>query len=239
MSANAVHELTPDDARQRLVDRLTDQGRITRPDVAAAFAVVPRHLFAPSGTNLQAAYADNVVVTQRGPDGTTTSSISAPWLQAYMLEQAQLRPGARVLEIGSGGYNAALAAELVGPTGTVVSIDIDPVIVANAGAALTAAGYPQVAVVCGDGEYGYEPGGRYDAVIVTANATDIPPAWVRQLTPWGRLIVPLRTRGHTRCLTLTRRGDHLVATAAAQCGFVALCRIRHNGTYADLVVMPT
>jgi hypothetical protein len=67
-----------------------------------------------------------------------------------------------------------------------------------------------------------EPGGPYDEVIVTVNATDVRLSWVRQLTPSGRLVVPLRVRGHTRCLMLDRRGDHLVATAAAQCGFVAM-----------------
>jgi protein-L-isoaspartate(D-aspartate) O-methyltransferase len=86
-----------------------------------------------------------------------------------MLEAAGLEPGDRVLEIGSGGYDAALAAELVGPAGRVVSVDIDPEIVANARTALATAGYPQVEVVCADGEYGHEPGAAYDAVVVTVN----------------------------------------------------------------------
>lgn len=188
----------------------------------AAFAAVPRHQFAPAGTSLVAAYADDTVITQRGPDGRTSSSISAPWLQAYMLEQAQLQPGGRVLEIGSGGYNAALLAELVGPHGTVVSVDIDPRVVTHAAAALTTAGYPQVRVVQTDGEYGHTEGGSWDAVLVTVEASDIPPAWSDQLAPGGRLVVPLRMRGHTRCLTLTRKEDHLVARASLQCGFVPI-----------------
>lgn len=140
------------------------------------------------------------------------------WLQAYMLEQAVLRPGSRVLEIGSGGYNAALIAEVVGPAGTVVSIDIDADVVANARAALARAGHPQVQVVHGDGELGHAVGGPYDAVIVTVNASDIPPAWTEQLAPGGLLVAPVRMRANTRCLTLQRRGDHLAATAALQCG---------------------
>ncbi|WP_275416460.1 hypothetical protein [Actinoplanes xinjiangensis] len=66
----------------------------------------------------------------------------------------------------------------------------------------------------------------------------MPPTWIAQLALEGRIVVPLRMRTLTRCLTLQRRGDHLVATTALQCGFVPLCRSRHNGTYADLVVMP-
>ncbi|GIF01536.1 methyltransferase domain-containing protein [Paractinoplanes rishiriensis] len=93
------------------------------------------------------------------------------WLQAYMLEAARLRLGSRVLEIGSGGYNAALLTEVVGPTGTVVSVDIDEDVVDNARRALAQAGYPQVRVEHADGDNGYADGGRYDAVIVTVETS--------------------------------------------------------------------
>ena len=220
--SNVAEELTPDTARQQLVDQLMAKGRLTRPEVAAAFLAVPRHEFAPAGTGVEAAYADDVVVTKKNAVGATSSSISAPWLQAYMIETAQLRPGSRVLEIGSGGYNAALLAEVVGPGGTVVSVDIDADVVANTRAALDRAGYSQVRTVLVDGEHGDGANGSYDAVIVTVEASDIPLAWTEQLAPAGVLVVPLRMRGHTRCLTLHPAGDHLEATASLQCGFVAM-----------------
>lgn len=144
------------------------------------------------------------------------------WLQAYMLETARLRPDARVLEIGSGGYNAALIVEIVGDTGVVVGVDIDADIVANARAGLDRAGYPQVQVVHADGEHGHPGGAPYDAVIVTVEASDVPPAWTDQLAPEGTLVVPLRLRGNVRCLTLRRCDDHLVAAASLQCGFVSM-----------------
>ncbi|MFE7872706.1 hypothetical protein ACFUYE_20455 [Micromonospora humida] len=85
--------------------------------VAVAFSVVPRHLFAP-GEPLDMVYDSNTpLVTKTGPDGKALSSVSAAHIQAVMLEQAGIEPGMRVLEIGSGGYNAALIAELVGPLG--------------------------------------------------------------------------------------------------------------------------
>lgn len=212
-------DLTPADARQRLVAMLTAKGWISTPQVARAFATVPRHLFAPAGTSMRAAYADDVVITKRDPYGRATSSISAPWLQAHMIEAAQLGPGSRVLEIGSGGCQAALLAEI---GALVTSIDIDPDVIDNARAALTRAGYPDVRLAVADAEAGYPGRGPYDAIIVSVEAGDVPPSWIQQLAPDGVIVVPLRIRGHTRCLTLRRQGDHLAATTALQCGFVAM-----------------
>ncbi|MFC0567512.1 methyltransferase, FxLD system [Plantactinospora siamensis] len=217
--------------RQRLAEQLTGKGLLAQPEVAAAFRAVPRHLFAPPGTSLEAAYADEALVTKRDADGKATSSISAPWLQAYMVQTAGLRPGARVLEIGSGGYNAALVAEIVGPTGAVTSIDIDTDVVGHARAALTRAGYLHVQVFPADAEHGYPARAPYDAIIVTVEANDIPPAWTAQLAPGGVLVVPLRIRANTRCLTLRRQDDHLTATAALQCGFVPMQGHGHSPTH--------
>src|SRR6187455_2945845 len=114
-----------DRARARLVDGMRDSGRLCSPAVEAAFRTVPRHLFLP-GVPLARAYADEAVATQ-AVDGVTTSSASQPSMMAIMLAQLDLCPGHRVLEIGAGtGYNAALMARLVGPSGKVVSVDIDP-----------------------------------------------------------------------------------------------------------------
>ncbi|MEU1812743.1 methyltransferase, FxLD system [Micromonospora aurantiaca (nom. illeg.)] len=222
MAGSVLDTSSADEARARLADRLLAGRRITSPAVEAAFRRVPRHLFATDGISVDVAYADDVVITRRGPDGRATSSISAPWLQAYTLEQAGLRPGARVLEIGSGGYNAALIADVVGPDGTVVTVDIDADVTDRARTGLDRAGYRQVTVVHGDGEYGHQPDAPYDAIIVTVETPEVAPAWLDQLAPAGALLVPLRIRGMTRCLTLRRHEDHLLATAALQCGFVPM-----------------
>ncbi|WP_433221609.1 hypothetical protein ACQP00_21125 [Dactylosporangium sp. CS-047395] len=71
---------TADSLRARLADVLLAAGAITTPAVERAVRTVPREAFFPDGIDLAAAYADDVVVTKRGPDGAAVSSVSAPWL---------------------------------------------------------------------------------------------------------------------------------------------------------------
>src|SRR2546428_12794983 len=100
---------------QALVDSLKASGCIRTPLVEAAFRAVPRHLFLP-GTPLDLVYSDEAIPTKRF-DGATVSSSSQPAIMAFMLEQLQLEPGHRVLEVGAGtGYNAALMGHIVGET---------------------------------------------------------------------------------------------------------------------------
>lgn len=190
-------------------------------EVEAALRTVPRHLFAP-GVPLDKAYANASIVTKRNERGVGISAVSAPWLQARMLGQLQVAPGQRVLEIGSGGYNAALLQELVGPDGSVTTIDIDQEIADRARACLATAGYRDVRVVCGDGEFGAAQYGPFDRIIVTVGTWDIPPAWVEQLADDGRLVVPLRTKGLNRSWILEHADGHLVGRDPQSCGFVPM-----------------
>lgn len=208
--------------REAMVAELRELGAIQSERVAAAIGTVPRHLFVP-GEPLDMAYAPTrAIVTKRNEHGAATSSLSEAHIQAVMLEQAQLEPGMTVLEIGTGGYNAALIAELVGDTGKVISVDIDPDIVDRARDCLTAAGYDQVIVVLADAENGVPDHAPYDRVIVTAGAWDIPPAWSHQLADGGRIVVPLRMRGLTRSVTFEQDGKHLVSRDYRLCGFVPM-----------------
>ncbi|MGH3832644.1 MAG: methyltransferase domain-containing protein [Pseudonocardiaceae bacterium] len=162
--------------REAMVRELREPGWIRSDRVAEAFRAVPRHLFAP-GTPLEIAYATHdSVVTKSNEQGKATSVVSAPYIQAMMMEQAGISPGMRVLEIGSGGYNAALIAELVGEAGQVTTVDIDSDVVDRARSCLAAAGYHKVNVVMADAEGGVPEHAPYDRVIVTVGAWDIPPA---------------------------------------------------------------
>ncbi|TDC02235.1 methyltransferase, FxLD system [Micromonospora fluostatini] len=221
-----------DALRQVLVEELLAAGSITAPEVAAAFRAVPRHLFAPE-VPLEQAYANDVVRTKHDERGVTISSVSAPWLQAVMLEQARITPGMRCLEIGSGGYNAALMAELVGPGGEVTTVDIDADVTDRARRFLDTAGYGRVNVVLADADGGVPQHAPYDRIIVTVGVWDVPPAWWDQLSDDGRIVVPLRMRGLSRSLALVREGDHLVSVDHEMAGFVA---VQGAGAHAERLV---
>jgi protein-L-isoaspartate(D-aspartate) O-methyltransferase len=210
--------------RQAMADRLVEDGRMDAGNaIDAAFRHVPRHRFLP-GIALEDAYdTDQAPVTKRAPGGAATSSVSAPWLQALMLRDTALSPGNTVIEIGSGGYNAALAQDVVGPHGTVISVDIDPFVTDRARRFLADTGYHQVRVHLGDGESApahLTATASVDAIIVAVEARDIPPAWIGQLAEGGRLVVPLRIHGYTWSIPFTKRDGVLVANTYTVCGFV-------------------
>ena len=224
---STTDEAQADELRAAMVDRIAALherlGLVLAPSVRQALLTVPRHLFAEGDADLEAAYKDqNAIVTKRNDRGLALSSLSAPWLQALMIRQAALEPGLRVLEIGSGGYNAALLREVVGDSGQVVTVDIDPEVTDRATRTLTAAGYRDIEVINADAEYPVTPATTFDAIIVTVGAWDLPPAWSAQLAPEGRLVVPLRTHGITRSWTLEHRSGGLASVDQLMCGFVPM-----------------
>ena len=224
---STTDEAHADELRAAMVDRIAAQherlGLALDTEVRRALLTVPRHLFAEGNADLAATYKDqDAIVTKRNDRGLALSSLSAPWLQALMIRQAAVQPGMSVLEIGSGGYNAALIREVVGDNGQVVTVDIDPEVTDRATRCLTAAGYRDVQVVTADAEYPLTPAQTFDAIIVTVGAWDVPPAWSTQLAPDGRLVVPLRTHGLTRSWALEHQDGALVSVDQLMCGFVPM-----------------
>ncbi|MGH4021444.1 MAG: rRNA adenine N-6-methyltransferase family protein [Pseudonocardiaceae bacterium] len=160
----------PGQLRAALADYIRGRKTFRTSRVEDAFRTVPRHVFLPA-VDLEAAYAPRPVVTKRADDGTAVSSASSPNLVAEMLELLDVRPGHRVLEIGAAtGINAALLAELAGPTGEVVTIEVDDDLATGARAGLAAAGYHQVEVIYGDGALGHPTRAPYHRITVTAGA---------------------------------------------------------------------
>lgn len=162
--------------------------------VLAAMAAVPRAAFvAPN--DLARAWDNQALAIECG------QTISQPVIVARMCEVLAIRPGDRVLDVGTGsGYHAAVLAAL---GAEVVSIEIHPELSAAATSRLTG-----VQLVVGDGRLGYPPGAPYDAISVAATAAgDVPPALLEQLAVGGRLVAPVRARGVEQLVLVTRRSD--------------------------------
>jgi len=210
--------------RERLVAEVLQTSGIRDERITAALRDVPRHLFLPQ-LPPEDAYLDDAIVTKRDADGQPISSSSQPAIMAIMLDQLTLAPGQRVLEIGAGtGYNAALMRHIVGPSGTVVSVDIDADVADRAREHLASAGYPDVTVVAADGAEGYPPGAPYDRVIATVGVSDLAPAWLHQAAPGARIVVPLDVRGSQLAVAFGRSGSggYWVSRSIAPCGFMRM-----------------
>lgn len=208
--------------QQALVKHLKQANLLTNPLIEQAFMKVPRHLFLPEEP-LEKVYSDVAIVTKRGEEGRWTSSSSQPAIMAIMLEQLDLKPGQRVLEIGTGtGFNAALIASIVGPNGNVVTMDIQPDLVEDARTCLDRAGYDWVQTIVGDGGYGYPDGAPYDRIILTVGSDVITPAWREQLAPGGRLVLPFAVIGPQLSLAFEKQDEELVSVESKPCGFMPL-----------------
>lgn len=208
--------------RSGLVEALRAKGGLRSPAMAEAFSAVPRHLFVPD-VPVEEAYRDRWIATKRTPQGEVISSSSQPEIMAIMLEQLDVQGGQRVLEIGAGtGYNAALLARLVGPSGRVTTVDIDEDIVAAARAHLAGAAVTGVRVVCGDGWAGVADGAPYDRIVLTVGAHDISPAWRGQLAPGGRLLLPLALPAVQASVAFDERHGVLESASVRGCLFMRL-----------------
>ncbi|SNS94693.1 protein-L-isoaspartate(D-aspartate) O-methyltransferase [Actinacidiphila glaucinigra] len=214
------------DTRRERRNALIDQIVARRPVPAAverAMRTVARDQHLP-GLDPSRAYADEAVSIKDNPAGPLPLSLaSVPSIVAMMLDQLDPRHGDSVLEVGAGtGYNAALLAEIVGPDGQVVTVDIEPDVALHARTALDKTGYTQVEVIERDGLEGAPEHAPYDRMIATVGIWDIPRAWWAQLRDGGRLVLPFRWRGQTRSVSLVRDGDRLVSDGMELCGFVPI-----------------
>ncbi|WP_353809343.1 protein-L-isoaspartate(D-aspartate) O-methyltransferase [Agromyces sp. SYSU T00194] len=166
--------------------------------VLAAMRAVPREAFLPDRLR-ESAYADHPLPIG---DGQT---ISQPYVVALTAQAARIRPGHRVLEVGTGsGYAAAVLGRLADEVWTVERV---PELAAGAAEALAATGAGNVHVVTGDGTRGLAEHAPYDAIVAAAAGPDVPPPWLEQLAAGGRIVMPLaRGRSGQQLVRLTRRG---------------------------------
>ncbi|MBT2489124.1 methyltransferase, FxLD system [Streptomyces sp. ISL-96] len=211
--------------RNALVDQLRAEGSARTPAVETALRTVPRHVFVPD-VPLEDAYANAPVHIKYDTDGSSISCASQPGVVALMLDQLDAREGERVLELGAGtGYNAGLLAHLVGEGGHVTTLDVDDDLVEGARAHLSAAGTTNVEAVTRDGALGYAEGAPYDRIIATVGAHGVPHAWLQQLAPGGRLLVPQRLKGTvSRSIAYEQRDGRWMSLGSEMNTFMPLRR---------------
>lgn len=168
------------------------------PRVMEAMATVPRHKFVPEERRKQA-YLNRPLSIGYG------QTISQPYIVAIMTDILNIEAGDKVLEIGTGsGYQAAILAQL---TDAVYSIEIIEALGVRAKGVFDELGYNNITSRIGDGYYGWEEEAPFDAIIVTAAASHIPPPLIKQLKPGGRMIIPVGGRFLTQQLVLVSVGE--------------------------------
>lgn len=179
-----------------MVDRHIAARGISDATTLAAMRTVRRHAFVPQAIAADA-YDDRPLPIGHG------ATISQPYIVALMTEALRLGPTDRVLEIGTGsGYGAAVLAECAGHVTTVETVEP---LAAAARTRLASFG-PRVEVIHGDGSDGHGPGQPFDAISVTAAATEIPQPLLDQLAAGGRLVMPVG-RGVEELVRIERTAD--------------------------------
>lgn len=169
------------------------------PRVMTTIAKVPRHEFVPRILRRNA-YENRPLPIGYG------QTISQPYIVAVMTDLLKPEPHHRVLEVGTGsGYQAAILAELVD---TIYSIEIIKPLADKAAKRLKDLGYKNAHVRVGDGYYGWEEHAPFDAIIVTAAASHIPPPLIAQLKPGGRMMIPVGSRFLIQQLLLVEKGKN-------------------------------
>ncbi|MBN8462572.1 MAG: protein-L-isoaspartate(D-aspartate) O-methyltransferase [Dechloromonas sp.] len=190
-------------AMARAFDGGTGKGAID-PRVLAALGRVPRHEFVPLGSR-GSAYDNRPLSIGHG------QTISQPYIVAVMTDLLQVGDGGKVLEIGTGsGYQAAVLADL---GVSVASIEIVEPLAKEAAERLRRLGHAKVATRIGDGYHGWPERGPFDAIVVTAAASHVPPPLVQQLKRGGRMVIPIGAAFQTQQLMLVeKRADGALTT---------------------------
>jgi len=187
---------------------------ITDARVLAAMGAIPRETFVSEAIRPDA-YADEALPIEAG------QTISQPWMVAKMTEDLAVRPGDRVLEIGTGsGYQAAILAWL---GARVTSLERQTVLIEPARARIAALDLADsVEIREADGSLGDPAGAPWDGIIVTAAAPTVPDALREQLADGGRLVIPVGSRDRQLLTVVTRQGDEWVERSDGYCVFVPL-----------------
>lgn len=178
--------------RKEMVDRYIRLGYLHSQSMIEAMRKVPREIFM-SENLLQHAYVDEPFPIP----GNGQQTISAPYTYPLFYEPLKLTEGDRVLEVGMGsGYGAALARELVGDQGLVVTVEINKETYEFGLGNLKKAGYDDIRTIYSDGSIGFIELAPYNKICVTAACPKIPKPLINQLATPGMLIAPVGPLSH-------------------------------------------
>ena len=182
--------------RHVMVEKDIKARGISDAKVLQAMGRVPRHLLVDEYIR-DRVYEDYPLPIGEG------QTISQPYVVALMTESLKLKPGDKVLEIGTGsGYQAVILAEIVKD---VYTIEIRRGLAEKAEKRVNELGYKNIRIKYGDGYFGWEEQAPFDAIIITASANHIPPPLIKQLKEGGRLIIPLGSTVYYQTLTLATK----------------------------------
>ncbi len=213
-------EKTPEEfreERERKVDWLVRHGYLKSERIKSAMLAVRREDFIP------APYRDYAYEEVPLPLPGAQATISCPHSYPLFYEPLGLSEGHQFLEIGLGsGYGAALAREIVGSVGLVVSIEIDPVTFEFARGNLLRAGYQDIVLVQGDGGLGDKAHARFDRICMTAACTAVPPPLLKQMDTEGRLIAPVMDQGVQQLTLIRNVGGKVGETVICEVLYVSL-----------------
>jgi len=183
--------------REELVSWLMQNGYIRRESMARAVLNVPREQFVPPRLRTLS-YMENPL-----PISGENATISCVHTYCMCYEALELDEGHRFLEVGLGsGYGAALAQEMVGSRGKVVSVELDPRSFRYGDANLKRCGNEDVVTVQGDGSEGYAPMAPYDRVAISAACPWEPSVVMEQVRRPGRIVFPLGGEGRQRLMLM-------------------------------------
>jgi protein-L-isoaspartate(D-aspartate) O-methyltransferase len=202
-------------ARVRMVREQIEARGVRDPRVLAAMRHVPRHLFVPERVRAEA-YQDYPL-----PIGHE-QTISQPFIVAWMTEALRVKPGSRVLEIGTGsGYQAAVLAEI---GAEVYTIELVAPLAESAARALKALRFTGVHAKQGDGYAGWPQHAPFDAIVVTAAPDHVPQPLVEQLAVGGRLVIPVGGRIVQQMTVITKDARGVTSQERMAVRFVPLVR---------------
>jgi len=203
--------------REKKVRSLIKHGYLRSERIKNAMLKVPREDFMPR------CYKDYAYLEVPFPLPGEQATISCPHSYPLFYEPLGLDEGHRFLEVGLGsGYGTALAYEIVGKDGLVVSIEIDPLTFDYAKKNLEVAGYHDVVLVKGDGGLGYPKFSPYDRICITAACTEIPPPLLAQLKVQGRLIAPSAEHGVQNLVLYEKRETSFTREVLCEVLYVSL-----------------